>query len=289
MTATVDMPTEQNQNQQRGGSLVRIVDTPDNIEKSWGDFQDLKKKIIKSEDLQAYTVGSGNNKQTKHFIKKSGWKKIGAAFGVDVQVQNCETIPFEPGYFAIKYTVRAIAPSGRYADGVGSCDSHEERFEETIWQKNSEGKSFKQGTGVYKFKYNDIDGTAYTRAANRAIADLVGGGEVSAEEMSGIKDITPAVPELGQRLQDRLIQLASDRGEEGKALLAQLVFAEIGSRFLTVEQATRIAEHLKAGPSTKAGSKGKEQEVANKPPVVAKAEEIFEAEAKEIPLEDQEF
>jgi hypothetical protein len=235
VTATVEMPTEQ---PARGGALVRIVDTPANIVEAWKEFENLKLQILTEADLQPYTVGTGANKQTKKFIKKSGWRKIATAFGISIERINVNTQHLGEDHIAITHAVRAVAPGGRSCDGVGSCDSHEERFEET--------------TGKYKWKYNDVDGTAYTRAANRAISDLVGGGEVSAEEMSGVKDVTPVVPELPQKLQDRLAQIASYQGEEGTAKLARLIFDEIGSRFLTVEQATRVAEKLKAGPSAKA-------------------------------------
>jgi hypothetical protein len=177
-----------------------------------------------------------------------------------------------------------IAPGGRSCDGVGSCDSHEERFEESVWKKGADGKSYKEPTGKYKWKYNDVDGTAYTRAANRAISDLVGGGEVSAEEMSGVKDVTPAVSEpeyLEQRYQDRLLTVAKDRGEEGINKLARLIFNQLGSRFLTKEQAVEIGKQLQAGPSPDK----KNQEPANSvDPARSKAAEVFEdAVVTEVP------
>jgi hypothetical protein len=296
MTATAEI-VQQAEQPQRGGALVRIVDTPANIVTAWKEFESLKKQILTPEDLQPYTVGTGANKQTKHFIKKSGWRKIATAFGISIERTSVDLKHLGDDHIAITHTVRAIAPGGRSCDGVGSCDSHEERFEESVWKKGADGKSYKEPTGKYKWKYNDVDGTAYTRAANRAISDLVGGGEVSAEEMSGVKDVTPAVSEpeyLEQRYQDRLLTVARDRGEEGINKLARLIFNQLGSRFLTKEQAVEIGKQLQAGPSPDK----KNQEPANTvDPARSKAAEVFEdAVVTEVPApgsggaeEDQDF
>jgi hypothetical protein len=286
VTATAEIVTAEPA--PRGGALVRIVDTPANIVTAWKEFESLKKQILTTEDLQPYTIGTGTNKQTKHFIKKSGWRKIATAFGISIERTSVDLKQLGEDHIAITHTVRAIAPGGRSCDGVGSCDSHEERFEESVWKKDSAGKSYKEATGKYKWKYNDVDGTAYTRAANRAISDLVGGGEVSAEEMSGVKDVAPAATEpeyLEQRYQDRLVQLAGDQGEQGRNKLALMVLEEIGTKYLTKDQAIKIGKALTTGPSPD------KKEPANRvDPAAAKAAEVFEdAVVTEIPPEDQDF
>ena len=64
--------------------------------------------------------------------------------------------------------VRAMhVPSGQFSDGDGYCSSDESRFA--------------RAGGRAKLE-NDLRATATTRAKNRAIADLVGMGAVSAEE-----------------------------------------------------------------------------------------------------------
>jgi hypothetical protein len=65
--------------------------------------------------------------------------------------------------------IRAVAPNGQFGDGDGYCSADEVRF-----------KSWK---GRQKLE-NDLRSTATTRAKNRATADLVGMGEVSAEEIA---------------------------------------------------------------------------------------------------------
>jgi len=61
-----------------------------------------------------------------------------------------------------EYTITVTAPSGASMVGVGACSVEERKF-------NSAD--------------HNIPATAWTRALNRAIADLIGWGEVSAEEI----------------------------------------------------------------------------------------------------------
>ena len=58
--------------------------------------------------------------------------------------------------------VKVSAQNGRFAFGVGACASNERNFSHVE---------------------HDTRSTAHTRAKNRAVSDLIGGGEVSAEEM----------------------------------------------------------------------------------------------------------
>jgi len=67
-----------------------------------------------------------------------------------------------PVVFA-RYVVRAIAPNGRTTTAVGLC---------SMGEKNRR----------FTRQDHDISTTAYTRAANRAISDMIGAGEISAEE-----------------------------------------------------------------------------------------------------------
>lgn len=144
-------------------TMIRPLATPDEALEAWQAFQALKAKLVTADDIQVI--------QGRNTTKKSGWRKIAAAFGLDTELiseeRNDRQIPGLGAYgFTVETTVRAIAPNGRHADGVGSCDSAESRF-----KKNSDHLE------------HDVRSTAYTRACNRAISDLVGGGEVSAEEM----------------------------------------------------------------------------------------------------------
>ena len=94
----------------------------------------------------------------KRFLKKSGFRKLAAAFHISTELLEKED--FGDGWMVI---VRATLPNGRHADGVGICEAGD---------KNNEFRS-----------KHDLFATAYTRAANRAISDLVGMGIVSLEEL----------------------------------------------------------------------------------------------------------
>jgi hypothetical protein len=61
-----------------------------------------------------------------------------------------------------RFVVRVTAPNGRTALGVGMCSTEERNF---------------------AHKDHDVYATAHTRAKNRAISDIIGAGEVSAEEI----------------------------------------------------------------------------------------------------------
>lgn len=151
-------------------SIIRPIATPAEVLAAWQQFQDLKRSLLTLEDYQEI--------QGRARIKKSGWRKIAAAFGISDQLLREERreveVPPHGRYFVWEVTVRALAPNGRYADAVGSCASNERRFAHAD---------------------HDVRAVAHTRAKNRAIADLVGGGEVSAEELEADLDARSAASE----------------------------------------------------------------------------------------------
>jgi hypothetical protein len=139
--------------------IIRPVASADEVLSAWRQFQDIKRSLLTIEDYQEI--------QGRPRIKKSGWRKIAAAFGISDQIVREERREIDSGtpsgrYFVWEITVRAVAPNGRFSDAVGSCASNERRFAHLD---------------------HDVRAIANTRAKNRAIADLVGGGEVSAEEL----------------------------------------------------------------------------------------------------------
>jgi hypothetical protein len=143
------------------GGVLRPVASPEEVLAAWAQFQELKRSLLTLDDYQEV--------QGRARIKKSGWRKIAAAFGISDQLlreERRECVGPGPNerYFVWEVAVRAIAPNGRYADAVGSCASNERRFAHPD---------------------HDVRAVAHTRAKNRAVADLVGGGEVSAEELEG--------------------------------------------------------------------------------------------------------
>jgi hypothetical protein len=155
---------------------------------SFTEYQELLPKLLTSDDYQ--NAGGG-----KSFVKKSGWRKIATAFDLDVQIiaSSVERAP-DGTPLRAEVIARAIAPSGRSMDGDGYCSIDEDRF---------------SGPRGNKSKLeNDLRATATTRAKNRAIADLVGMGAVSAEEVSAGPAAAPlpdwAQPANGEQLTDAI-------------------------------------------------------------------------------------
>src|SRR3954465_6980305 len=109
-------------------SVIRPVASAEEVLAAWQQFQDVKRSLLTLEDYQEI--------QGRARIKKSGWRKIAAAFGISDQIL-CEErrehgTPGQPGaYFVWEISSRAIAPNGRYVDAVGSCASNERRFAHT--------------------------------------------------------------------------------------------------------------------------------------------------------------
>ena len=143
--------------------IVRPVVSVKEALESWNAFLELKAAILTPDDRQR--IGD------KSFTKKSGWRKIASFFNLTDEVRDSQIV-WDDDEMATKqrevvyaeFIIRATAPNGRYAEGWGSCSASERKFTKPN---------------------HDIPATAQTRAKNRAISDLVGGGEVSAEEMSG--------------------------------------------------------------------------------------------------------
>jgi len=102
----------------------------------------------------------------KKYIKRSGWRKIALAFNVTTEIKKIEREKIDDKYI-VRVTAIAKAPNGRISEEVGISDSGE----------------FEKGRLKGKGTYHNIESKAVTRAINRAISNLVGGGELSAEEI----------------------------------------------------------------------------------------------------------
>ena len=167
-------------------SETGIVDVENALE-SWNNYQELCKKLLDESDYQEIEVKekdeNGNYIKVKRaFRKKSAWFKLGRAFNVKTEIIEKTVERGKNGQVKeAYYRVQASLPNGqRVVEADASCD---------VWEK---GKSKASG--------HDLRTTAETRATNRAIAKLIGAGEVSAEEIN-----TGDVKKLGnpKRLGDK--------------------------------------------------------------------------------------
>jgi len=121
--------------------------------------------------------------QGKPFRKKSYWRAVATAFNLHVEPSLDEY--FEVGEdWGYKVTYVATTPSGRPSSGDGTCMHSDKLVYDWDYTKKPRVR-----LGVNKAKTEDnathhnVRGHAHTRAFNRAVSNLVGFGEVSAEEM----------------------------------------------------------------------------------------------------------
>ncbi len=176
-------------------------------------YQALLPQLLDASDYQ----DAGRDKRTgkpRRFVKKSGWRKIARAFNLSVEIATLTVDRDERGNpTRAECVARAIAPNGQVQDGDGYCAADEKRFRDADADK-------------LKLE-NDLRATATTRAKNRAIADLVGMGEVSAEEVTSVDDAGASGPRFERAGTD--LQTAAKRalGElVGDAERARAIYAE---------------------------------------------------------------
>ena len=107
--------------------------------------------------------------QGKPFRKKAYWRAVATAFNVTYEPHRDEYFEVgEEGDWGYRVTYRAWTPSGRVAYGDGCVMASEKR---------------RRDGSMVDATHHNVRGHAHTRAINRAVSNLVGFGEVSAEEM----------------------------------------------------------------------------------------------------------
>jgi hypothetical protein len=106
----------------------------------------------------------------KNYRCKGFWRAIAQGFGLVLTCTKEERYQHEHDWGYI-VTYRVTDPrSQRYVDGDGSC-AHSEKYGNSGTEHN-------------------VRSHAHTRAKNRAIADMVAFGEVTADELQGQKEVT---------------------------------------------------------------------------------------------------
>lgn len=162
---------------------------PEQVIASMRAYQDMLPRLLESSDFQQ--AGRG-----KKFVKRSGWRKIARAFNLSIVLVDHRVERDDDGNpVRAEVVVRAIAPNGQCQDGDGYCSVDEPRFEDQQGRQKIE---------------NDLRATATTRAKSRAIADLVGMGDVSAEEVdagAASAQAQPASEELREHAHSALLYL----------------------------------------------------------------------------------
>jgi len=134
---------------------VKPLVTPQQAKEQYQIYEQMKAALLSPSDYSKI--------QGKPFTNKSGWRKLGVVFNLSDEIVHEERTDRPDESFTWRIRVRVTAPNGRTCEGVASCDSRERKFAHVE---------------------HDVYAMAHTRAKNRAISDMIGGGAVSAEEMA---------------------------------------------------------------------------------------------------------
>ena len=146
----------------------------------WQEYQALTRELLDDSDFQH--IGA------RKFKKKSAWRKYARAFNITDEV-TFEHIERSPDGFPLwaRVRVKATASNGRTAEADHECHVTERCCDGDCNKRHAH--CLEGCTGRVHFSHpGDLPATALTRAKNRAISDLIGAGEVSAEEMEGQKE-----------------------------------------------------------------------------------------------------
>ena len=152
------------------------------------NFNDLVEALLDKSDYQMIRTKDGLQPKKK----KSAWRKLARAFNISDDIVDEKVIRDEcHRIISAKFIVKATLPNGRYGMGVGDC---------SIYDKVKKDDEKEPTPFELRKRFNnaehDVLTTAHTRAKSRAISDLVGGGEVSAEELSGVDNVKPVKPSV---------------------------------------------------------------------------------------------
>lgn len=187
----------------------------------------------------------------KLYRKKSYWRAVAMAFklNVDLLQETQITSPANEKDWGWLATYVARAHNGQYAVGDGACFASEKQY----------------ASGKNEDTVHNVRSNAHTRAYNRAVSNLVGFGEVSAEEFNHEAPrpqaqrvpngaVSPSKPEgITQpqlmKIKATGIPLAKSAGQEPKSwfqgLYNELELVGVHSaKDLTKEEASRVIEKL---------------------------------------------
>lgn len=145
----------------------------DNAIEEWRAYQRLTRELLDETDYQTH--------RGRKYKTKSAWQKYARAFNINTQIIDKDIVKNDKGrVIEAEYTVRATLPNGRFVESDGSCDRRE--------------------SGKGDMSNHSIKATAKTRATNRAISELIGAGDVSADELD------PAFDKMRQGRSDDVIE-----------------------------------------------------------------------------------
>jgi hypothetical protein len=156
------------ENQIRG--FLRPKYTVDEAVAAFKSFEEAKTKILDPKDI--IRIGEGGRPTTdpkaKVHIKRGGWRKLARFFGLNTKITARQRVDTPDGHYIYIVTAHVENPQGETVELDGAATSKDPFF--------TKG-------GSKKADEENVLMKAETVALNRAISDMLGSGEVSAEEM----------------------------------------------------------------------------------------------------------
>ena len=176
---------------------VSLPITVEQAKQQWDEYQRLTQQLLNDTDYQK--IGG------KLFKKKSAWRKYARAFNIADHVTYEHIERAEDGFpLWARIRVEASHANGRKVEADHECHISErccsaargEQCPMKTWRNHSCCPTNCSGRRHWSHP-GDLPATALTRAKNRAIADLIGAGEVSAEEITedDLGSAEPAQPQ----------------------------------------------------------------------------------------------
>lgn len=166
----------------------------DDAARAMAAYQELCAAVLVADDW----IGAPGEPES--FVKRSGWDKLATFYGASVELVGDTILERDADGHLIRAAARARAidpRTGRRRDGGGACGRNEPRFAGHRGRQKIE---------------HDLPATAETRATNRAIANLIGFGAVSAEEVDA--DVRagggPDLPDWATDIPDAAVERLGD-------------------------------------------------------------------------------
>jgi len=180
---------------------VQSVVAEAKIEMTMRDVERVKNNILAFQKLKSEIMRPQIDKveiQGKGILRRGGYALALLAVNGNLEIKSIERVT-NGDIYEVRVKSRASLPNGRFCEEIGVCDSSE-------------------FSGGIKPTHHNIEAKASTRAHNRAISNLIGGGEVSEEEMvlgddESVVDALPQVPKATERQINYIHKLTSDEPE----------------------------------------------------------------------------
>lgn len=217
-------------------------------------YKQLQRALDEAMPDQVMEMPGGRDEEKRHFRKKGYWRAVAVAFGLTVEPTDERrevNDTFEDGRpnFGYIVTYRATAPNGRTAFGDGSafaiekapkfrCPHPEDPTKPKGRRVHFPAEACPDFDALFSWRSlpaqateHNVRSHAHTRAFNRAVSNLVGFGEVSAEELtdedrresSTSKDDTREATKTESR---KATTTTTAKGESGKGKARADVAAE---------------------------------------------------------------